>query len=80
MKLQGNEIHIISFHFISEKNENIKLNFGDKVELGSVPKLYLHVQNRTAITARYPMGMENFFSKPPTPPDVSRDDVGRPSR
>ena len=68
----------ISYHF--RKIENIELNFGDKVELGSVPKLYLHVQNKTAITARYHMGMENFFSKPPTPPDASRDEVGRPSR
>ena len=65
----------ISYHF--RKNENIELNFG---ELGSVPKLYLHVQNKTAITARYRMGMENFFSKPPIPPDASRDEVGRPSR
>ena len=32
---------LISYHF--RKNENIELNFGDKVELGSVPKLYLHV-------------------------------------
>ena len=72
-----NKIYIISFQ---KKNENIELNFGDKVELGSVPKLYLHVQNKTAIKARYHMGMENFFSKPPTPPDVSRDEVGRPSR
>ena len=73
-----NEFFLISYHF--RKNENIELNFGDKVELGSVPKLYLHVQNKTAITARYCMGMENFFSKPPTPPDASRDEVGRPSR
>ena len=63
----------ISYHF--RNNENIELNFGDKVELGSVPKLYIHVQNKTAITARYRMGMENFFSKLPTPPDVSRDEV-----
>ena len=72
------KIQFISYHF--RKNENIELNFGDKVELGSVPKLYLHVQNKTVITARYRMGMENIFSKPPTPPDVSRDEVGRPSR
>ena len=35
-----NKIYITHFR----KNENIELNFGDKVELGSVPKLYLHVQ------------------------------------
>ena len=66
------------YHF--RKKENIELNFGDKVELGSVPKLYLHVQNKTAVAAKYRMGMENFFSKPPTPPDAIRDEVGRPSR
>ena len=65
---------------IFRESENIELKFGDKVELGSTPKLYLHVKNKTAVTAHYHLGLENFYSKPPTPPDARREEGVRPCR
>ena len=65
------------YHF--RNNKNLELNFGDKVELGSVPKLYLHIKNKTAITERYRISMSNFYSKPPNAPDTSKNEE-RPSR
>ena len=60
-------------------NSSPELNFGDAVKLGSSPKLYLHLKNNTAITTQYHLSLENFFSKPPTPPSQKKDeDMGRP--
>lgn len=57
--------------------EDIKLDYGDQVAMNTTPKLYIHVTNKTAITAAYSFCMENFYSKPPTPPDQKKSDMSR---
>ncbi|WAQ94358.1 DLEC1-like protein, partial [Mya arenaria] len=53
--------------------DELKLDFGKEVALNSSPKLYLHLTNNTAITAPYSISLENFFSKPPTPPEERKE-------
>ncbi|XP_052802383.1 deleted in lung and esophageal cancer protein 1-like isoform X2 [Mya arenaria] len=57
--------------------DELKLDFGKEVALNSSPKLYLHLTNNTAITAPYSISLENFFSKPPTPPEERKGELGR---
>ncbi|XP_021361346.1 deleted in lung and esophageal cancer protein 1-like isoform X1 [Mizuhopecten yessoensis] len=52
----------------SEYFEDVCLDFEEKVDLGSTPKVYLHIQNLSGITAPYSLHMEHFMAKPPTPP------------
>lgn len=60
-----------------QRLDKLQLDYGI-VSLKSIPKLYLHVKNNTSITALYSFVMENFFSKPPTPPlEDKRDDQQR---
>ncbi|KAL4222937.1 Deleted in lung and esophageal cancer protein 1 [Mactra antiquata] len=60
--------------------EDIKLDFGDEVVLNSTPKLYLHITNNTAITASYTCNLENFYSKPPTPPEQKKSELTKSTR
>ena len=62
--------------FFSRMGGSPELHFGDDVKLSSSPKLYLHLKNNTGITAQYHLSLENFFSKPPTPPSQKRDEEG----
>ncbi|XP_022081791.1 deleted in lung and esophageal cancer protein 1-like [Acanthaster planci] len=59
----------------SEQGEdNLLLDFGKKVELGSTPSRVVHVTNHTAITAPFHIILEHFGSaKPPTPPDKDKE-------
>jgi len=54
-----------------------KLDFGSNIALNSSPKLYLHISNNTAITAPYAVCLENYFAKPPTPPEKKKADQDR---
>ncbi|XP_033743778.1 deleted in lung and esophageal cancer protein 1-like isoform X2 [Pecten maximus] len=52
----------------SEFFEDVCLDFGEKTDLGATPKVFLHIQNESGITAPYSLQLEHFMAKPPTPP------------
>ncbi|XP_060555800.1 deleted in lung and esophageal cancer protein 1-like isoform X2 [Ruditapes philippinarum] len=57
--------------------DELRLDFGKEVALGTTPKMYLHLSNNTAITTPYTFTIESFFSKPPTPPEQKRGELTR---
>lgn len=79
------------FHFIvhydSIKSDNggvteeeIAIDFGSEVDIGSSPSRFVHIKNHTAIEASYNISVEHFVAgKPPTPPESSRK-VNSPKR
>ncbi|KAL5006767.1 hypothetical protein ScPMuIL_015573 [Solemya velum] len=52
------------------KSGDARLDFGNDVALGSNPKLFLHITNKSAIATVFSVSAEHFFSKPPTPPEA----------
>ncbi|KAK3108686.1 hypothetical protein FSP39_013370 [Pinctada imbricata] len=50
-----------------EFQDDLSLDYGE-VELGKMPKIYLHLRNESAIVAPYTLNMDLFNAKPPTPP------------
>ncbi|XP_071812080.1 deleted in lung and esophageal cancer protein 1-like isoform X2 [Apostichopus japonicus] len=61
--------------------EEIAIDFGSEVEIGSSPSRFVHIKNHTAIEASYKISVEHFVAgKPPTPPESSRKRVNSPKR
>ncbi|XP_060064823.1 deleted in lung and esophageal cancer protein 1-like [Ylistrum balloti] len=52
----------------NEYFEDVCLDYGEMVDLGSTPKVFLHIRNESGITAPFNLNMEHFMAKPPTPP------------
>ncbi|PIK33827.1 putative deleted in lung and esophageal cancer protein 1 [Apostichopus japonicus] len=61
--------------------EEIAIDFGSEVEIGSSPSRFVQIKNHTAIEASYKISVEHFVAgKPPTPPESSRKRVNSPKR
>ncbi|ESO99858.1 hypothetical protein LOTGIDRAFT_238688 [Lottia gigantea] len=57
-------------------SEELKVDFGNEVQLGSTPRMYLYICNQTAIPASYSITVENFPVRPPSPPQQKLDSTG----
>ena len=65
-----------SFFYYSE--DNLLLDFGKDVELGSTPSRLVHITNHTAIAAPFHIAVEHFESaKPPSPPEKETKDQSK---
>ncbi|XP_069130810.1 deleted in lung and esophageal cancer protein 1-like isoform X4 [Argopecten irradians] len=61
----------------SEFFDDVCLDYGEKTDLGDTPKVFLHIQNESGITAQYNLQMEHFMAKPPTPPGNKDPNVSK---
>ncbi|XP_071803084.1 deleted in lung and esophageal cancer protein 1-like [Asterias amurensis] len=58
--------------------DNLLLDFGKDVELGSTPSRLVHITNHTAIAAPFHIAVEHFESaKPPSPPEKETKDQSK---
>ena len=55
--------------FLCSEPEELRIDFGSDVKLGSSPMRRLYIRNNTAIMAPFNICVEKFSVRPPTPPE-----------